>query len=131
MGLRRLLEVGGMLDHGAWRSADDTKYLKQVERSGFAWEFLRRNPDYRRDFEVMNRLLQTGNCDDVETVLALVRRWGLGFPLRPSAPVRPGPGRLGRCNPADGGRARHDAIPNRQQQTIRRRSRRNSHSKRS
>ncbi|MGL4264636.1 MAG: transcriptional regulator domain-containing protein, partial [Afipia sp.] len=39
-----------MPDHGGWRSADASGYLKHAQRLGLAWEFLRRNSDYRRDF---------------------------------------------------------------------------------
>ncbi len=113
-----------MPDHGGWRSDEASDYLKQVERSGFAWEFLRRNPDYRRDFETMNRLLQHGTRDDLETVLALVRRWGLGFPLRPAAPVQPGSGRLGHRSPTRSRCARHEPADERQQPSARRLSKR-------
>ena len=112
-----------MLDDGGWRSADTVEYLKRTQRIGFAWEFLRRNPDYRRDFEVMNRLLQNGTQDDLETVLALVRRWGLGFPLRPNAPVQSGSGRLGRCSAANDRHARQRSIRKPRQRPFRRLSR--------
>jgi len=29
-----------------WRNGDHYRYLKGVDRAGFAWEFLRRNADY-------------------------------------------------------------------------------------
>jgi hypothetical protein len=34
-----------------WRSEEAERQLNQLERQGFAWEFLRRNPAYRRDYE--------------------------------------------------------------------------------
>lgn len=104
-----------MPDHGSWRSDDASDYLIQVERSGFAWEFLRRNPDYRRDFETMNRLLQNGTREDLEVVLALVQRWGLGFPMRPGAPVQPGSGHLGHRSQPRSRRARQQPISEQQQ----------------
>jgi hypothetical protein len=41
---------------------------------GFAWEFLRRNPDYRTDFS--------------RDHLALDPRWGLRFPVDPALPAK-------------------------------------------
>jgi hypothetical protein len=55
---------GGDAD-GGWRA-----YIG-LSVPSFAWEFLRRNPDYRRDF-----------ADSTETVDA---RWGLRFPADPEA----------------------------------------------
>jgi hypothetical protein len=33
-----------------WRSPAAYAYLNDLDPAGFAWEFLRRNPDYRRNF---------------------------------------------------------------------------------
>lgn len=115
-----------MPDHGGWRSADASGYLKHAQRLGLAWEFLRRNSDYRRDFEAMSRMLETGNQNDLEAVLALVRRWGLGFPLRPGAPVQPGPGRLGCRSSTCGRRVPHQPGGEQQQPSSRRLSKRGS-----
>ena len=38
-----------------WRSADAVAQLNQLERAGFALEFLRRNPAYRDDYARMQR----------------------------------------------------------------------------
>lgn len=34
-----------------WRCPDQYTYLQGMDRAGWAWEWLRRNPDYRRDAE--------------------------------------------------------------------------------
>ena len=34
-----------------WRSPDYVEALKDLDRAGFAWEFLRRNPAYREDYD--------------------------------------------------------------------------------
>ena len=34
-----------------WRSPDYVEALKDLDRAGFAWEFLRRNPAYRDDYD--------------------------------------------------------------------------------
>ena len=68
-----------MPDGAGWRSSEATAYLDDVQRSGFAWEFLRRDPLYRQDYQEMNRLLEAPN--DLEAALALAKRWGLNFSL--------------------------------------------------
>jgi hypothetical protein len=64
-----------------WRSKSATDYLDEVQRSGFAWEFLRRNPDYRVDYERMSLHLDRGTSSEFEVALALAKRWGLKFPV--------------------------------------------------
>jgi hypothetical protein len=58
-----------------WRSPETIDRLNRLERPGFAAEFLRRNPDYRRDF------VRTARASvDAETArVSLARRWGLRF----------------------------------------------------
>ena len=60
----------------AWRDADAYAYLQDLSPAGLAWECLRRNPDYRRDFADQptppNRQAQEAFTD----------RWGLRFPDR-------------------------------------------------
>lgn len=34
-----------------WRRPDQYTYLQGMDRAGWAWEWLRRNSDYRRDAE--------------------------------------------------------------------------------
>ena len=59
-----------------WRSPSDYDYLKQLDRAELAWEFLRRNPDYRKDFA---RLVET----TIREAITIAERWGLCFRLRP------------------------------------------------
>jgi hypothetical protein len=61
-----------------WRSAAAYAYLNDLNRAEFAWEFLRRNPDYQRDFGTAVRE-RTGLARFREE---LTRRWGLRFPRR-------------------------------------------------
>lgn len=61
-----------------WRSLDYVEALKDLDRAGFAWEFLRRNPAYRDDYAEI-----TEDPDKQELSPAAVgRRWGLSFRLR-------------------------------------------------
>ena len=84
-----------MPDDESWRSQDATAYLDRVQRAGFAWEFLRRNPDYRAAYEHMSRDAMSGVTIVLEAALALSQRWGLSFPVRPEATQRPGTGVVG------------------------------------
>jgi len=69
-----------------WRS--ETAALNQLERPGFAWEFLRRNEDYCADYE---RIIDAGNDDKPEVANAaanIARHWGLNCTGGPKAAGR-------------------------------------------
>jgi hypothetical protein len=68
-----------MPDGAGWRSSETTDYLEDAQRPGFAWEFVRRDPNYRDDYERMNRHLALGTQAEKEVALALAERWGLKF----------------------------------------------------
>lgn len=59
-----------------WRSPGDYQYLQQLDRAELAWEFLRRNQAYRKDFV---RILDA----TAREAAAIAKRWGLCFRLRP------------------------------------------------
>ena len=58
-----------------WRSPTDYAYLNDLDPAGFAWEFLRRNPDYRRNFR--------GGVDkpkrEKQSTQQSMTHWGLRF----------------------------------------------------
>jgi hypothetical protein len=57
-----------------WRSPQSYTIMQDAEATDFAWEFLRRNADYRED----HRKLQSGGS--LFTVNPKFRqRWGLSF----------------------------------------------------
>ncbi len=62
-----------------WRSAAAYADLESASARDLAWEFLRRNPRYVRDWEQLD---DTGPDDAAESV---AERWGLRFPGRPDA----------------------------------------------
>jgi len=64
-----------------WRSADAVAQLSQLERAGFALEFLRRNPAYRDDYARTQRRIARRRVDPDEACTDLARRWGLRFRL--------------------------------------------------
>lgn len=58
-----------------WRSRDAYRPIQDITAPGFAWEFLRRSPDYRHDVKRhIRRPSHISRADDV-----FVRQWGLPF----------------------------------------------------
>jgi hypothetical protein len=62
-----------------WRSAAAYAELENASARDLAWEFLRRNPRYVRDWE------QLDDTRPDQTADAVAERWGLRFPGRPGA----------------------------------------------
>lgn len=62
-----------------WRSAAAYAELENASARDLAWEFLRRNPRYVRDWEQLD---DRRSDDDAE---AVAERWGLRFPGQPGA----------------------------------------------
>lgn len=75
-----------------WRSPDAYRPIQDITGPGFAWEFLRRSPDYRRDVKRQRRTLTGDRADD-----AFGRRWGLPFRGRPTSIRRRRPCVLASC----------------------------------
>src|SRR5437870_529012 len=61
-----------------WRSPDAYENLRSLDAPGFAWEYLRRNPDFLRERRKLKRAARRGVLDPAE-VDAFTRRWGLRF----------------------------------------------------
>jgi hypothetical protein len=64
-----------------WRSADAYQELRSLDAPAFAFEFLRRNPDFREDHarlarKARRRQLDAGDAD------AFAERWGVRFRRR-------------------------------------------------
>jgi hypothetical protein len=57
-----------------WRSAAAYANVDNLSPAELAWEFLRRNPGYQRDFRAATRV----GADRVPE--PLIARWGLPFP---------------------------------------------------
>lgn len=57
-----------------WRSAAAYAYLDDLKPAELAWEFLRRNSDYRRDYRAVAEV--GGQAEFPEP---LILRWGLPF----------------------------------------------------
>ncbi len=66
-----------------WRSSAAYEHAETIPAAGFAWEYLRRDADYHRDFDQINRMKAPRKAK----LAAFAERWGLRFPTRsgPSA----------------------------------------------
>ena len=62
-----------------WRSADSYARQQAYDRAGFAWEILRRNAAYGRDFDRLNGLATTDPAEEAR----FAARWGLCFGADP------------------------------------------------
>jgi Family of unknown function (DUF6499) len=61
-----------------WRSASAYAYVHELNRREFAWEYLRRNPSYKRDYRGAVHRMESTRID------AFALRWGVRFPFRPA-----------------------------------------------
>lgn len=62
-----------------WRAPAAYRHVKSLPATGFAWEYLRRNDDYRHDFQTISVTVRPG----ARELEVFARRWGLRFPQRP------------------------------------------------
>lgn len=58
-----------------WRSPAAYRFAKSIPAAGFAWEYLRRDDEYRREFQA----IIASRDPDREMLEAFVQRWGLRF----------------------------------------------------
>ncbi|GAA4772550.1 hypothetical protein GCM10023219_19620 [Stakelama sediminis] len=71
-----------MSGDGSWRSADYAERFKTHDHADFAQEFLRRSPDYAREYAKTEQRAAADPAKAQEEREGLARRWGLSFPLR-------------------------------------------------
>jgi len=62
-----------------WRVHEADGQLLILDRHGFALEFLRRNPEYKKDFRNILRKVRAGHADLETALMQFSRRWGLRF----------------------------------------------------
>ena len=74
-----------------WRSPAAYGHAQSIPAAGFAWEYLRRDDEYRHDFHRLKRKSR----HDTEAQSAFANRWGLRFR------GGPGPGRRSCISPLD------------------------------
>jgi hypothetical protein len=61
-----------------WRSPGAYEELRSLDAPGFAWEFLRRNPDFQQDRGKLERAARRGVLNQAEAD-AFALRWGVRF----------------------------------------------------
>lgn len=66
-----------------WRSPQFEQQLGSLDRGGVAFEFLRRNRQYRNDFADTLARIASGGTDKTDAIASLSRRWGVSFPGGP------------------------------------------------
>lgn len=77
-----------------WRSPRTGEDFANLDYVDFAQEFLRRNPDYCRQYHaVMAR--GGGELNQEQALASLARHWGLSFPVYARPPSRRSTGPLG------------------------------------
>lgn len=69
-----------MSEDESWRSETAYDYIDKLTPGDLAWEFLRRNPDYRKSYE--DAVAAGRLTEDVAREFA--QKWGLRFPRGPS-----------------------------------------------
>lgn len=76
-------------DTKEWRTSSAYDFMDEVDTDNLAWECLRRNEQYQKDFSVS---LAPALRDDIQ-VEFIQTRWGLRFP-RTTQPHGPGTSRI-------------------------------------
>jgi hypothetical protein len=72
-----------MLNSINWRLPAAYQYTERIHAAGFAWEYLRRDDDYHRDFQ----RIVTIEGPAAQRLEEFSRRWGLRFSVRPRKPI--------------------------------------------
>lgn len=71
-----------------WRSADAYQELRLLDAPAFAFEFLRRNPDFLEDHARLARKIHGEPTSADAEVKAFAERWGVRFRKRIARPSR-------------------------------------------
>jgi hypothetical protein len=74
-----------------WRSPQAVDALLELDRADLAWEFLKRNPDYREDFRQTLQRVATGEISEEAATMEFSRRWGYPVARDPDLPANESP----------------------------------------
>ena len=72
-----------MRNQSDWRSPATQQEFAGFDYADCAQEFVRRSPDYRRDYELTKSRIAAGQLNEGHELEVLARRWGMIFPLCP------------------------------------------------
>jgi hypothetical protein len=70
-----------------WRSPEAADALKDLDRSALAWEFLRRNPEFREHFTSILERIGASDLSEDDAATELSNRWGCLVLHDPSLPA--------------------------------------------
>ena len=88
-------------ERSGWRSSAEYDYVEDLSASDLAWEWLRRNKRYAKDYATLSKAAP----DDASLKAALLDKWGLRFRDRSQPPGSKGLRTLGPTGGSVGGRA--------------------------
>jgi hypothetical protein len=74
-----------------WRSPEAAAALKDLDRSGLAWEFLRRNPEFREHYASILKRIESNAVSEEAGLTELSDRWGCLILRDPNLPASSGP----------------------------------------
>jgi hypothetical protein len=74
-----------------WRSPEAAEVLNDLDRPGVAWEFLRRDPEYREHYASVVQRMDSGAISRETALSELSDRWGCMFIRDPSLPADANP----------------------------------------
>lgn len=78
-------------DQSGWRSTAEYDYVEDLSASDLAWEWLRRNKRYSKDYATLSKAA----TDNASTETAFLKKWRLRFRSRSDANSTKGPHLLG------------------------------------
>ena len=88
-------------ERSGWRSSAEYDYVEDLSASDLAWEWLRRNKRYAKDYATLSKAAP----DDASLKEALLDNWGLRFRGRSQPPGSKGLRTLGPKGGSVGSRA--------------------------
>jgi hypothetical protein len=74
-----------------WRSPEAADALKDLDRSDIAWEFLRRNPEFREHYASILERIESNAVSEEAGLTELSDRWGCLILRDPNLPASLGP----------------------------------------
>jgi hypothetical protein len=74
-----------------WRSPEAADALKDLDRSALAWEFLRRNPEFREHYTSILERIESNAVSEEAALTELSDRWGCLILRDPNSPAGSGP----------------------------------------
>src|SRR5215472_8332723 len=74
-----------------WRLPEAADALKDLDRSDLAWEFLRRNPEFREHYASILERIESNALSEEAALTELSDRWGCLILRDPSLPASSGP----------------------------------------